>query len=110
MSEGDSAVEAQVGRESDPPGVIQMVMWPDGRVLATVQDFERSGYGGFSLLEAQRIRCRRRIGRAVVDALGHEILGMCLDEHDLRHMLDRMTSLHGYRVHEVVVGHPQEDR
>lgn len=31
---------------------------PDGDVIATAADFSRSGYGGFKLWEAQRMRAR----------------------------------------------------
>jgi len=41
------------------PGVCAIVTDNDGTVLASRVDFDRTGYGGFTLEEAQRYRAQR---------------------------------------------------
>lgn len=49
-------------------GVVAIYTDKDGRVIASVSDFDRSGYGGCSLEEAQGIRAKRALSRAVANA------------------------------------------
>ena len=89
----------------DPPGLIQMLIAPDGRVVAHVADFQRSRYGGFSLLESQRVRCRDRLAGAVREAFASPQLTQAIDSYDARGIVDNLVNRHGYRTQEIVIGH-----
>lgn len=49
-----------------PDGVVALMIGADGHVWATATDFDRSGYGGFELHQAQRIRARGALRREFV--------------------------------------------
>ncbi|MGB3415735.1 MAG: hypothetical protein WBA36_03605 [Mesorhizobium sp.] len=44
-------------------GVCGIITSPTGKVVATYSDFERQGYGGFSLQDAQTIRVKEGLKR-----------------------------------------------
>lgn len=52
----------------EPKGIIAIWTDPEGNVIATEADFDRSGYGGCKLWEAQRMRVNRAIAWSAVRA------------------------------------------
>jgi len=54
--------------EKAPAGVVAIYTDPDGIVIESVADFDRSGYGGFTLLQGQEMRARRELAYAVMRA------------------------------------------
>lgn len=50
-----------------PRGVVAIWFSSDGEVLATATDFDTQKPAGFTLVEAQELRVRARICRAIVD-------------------------------------------
>jgi hypothetical protein len=81
---------------------------PGGRVVASVSDFDRSGYGGFSLAEGQRHRCRNKLARAVVQETCSFAISDALELYDCGQIIERMEHK-GYRAHTVYIGHETED-
>lgn len=53
---------------SEPQGVIAIMTAPDGDVIATATDFNRSGMGGCKLWEAQMWRARQQVKWSAVKA------------------------------------------
>ncbi len=43
---------------AETKGVVAVITNPDGDVVAEAADFDRAGYGGFTLQEAQAIRAK----------------------------------------------------
>lgn len=85
-------------------GVVGLFIAPDGRVVAEVTDFELSGYGGFSLMEAQRIRCKRALNREVVERYAGDPLAKAISAYHAEGIIDEMVQKHGYRKHFIVIG------
>src|SRR3546814_405693 len=94
---------------ASPRGYLMLMLWPDGKVLAEVSDFETSGYGGFTLKQAQRIRCRDRLWRSVLDRLANPIIGDAAGSYHGDAIINAMVSKHGFRVHEIAIGYEDEE-
>lgn len=90
-------------------GVVAVFISPDGRVVAEVTDFERSGYGGFTLEEAQRIRCKRALNRAVVSRFASDPLANAISEYSAESIVSEMVDKGGYRKHFITIGHGQAE-
>ena len=88
-----------------PSGVMLMVVWPDGALLAEVSDFHENRLSSFSLQESQKIRCQDRIARKVVDNLCNPIVGKALSSYHQQELLSSLISRHGFVKHEIVIGH-----
>ena len=84
-----------------PSGVVMVCVDAAGREIATVHDFDRSGYGGFTLQRSQEIRCKNRLARAVIDAYSNPIIAQCMSEWHRDELLKKLISDHGYKVHTV---------
>lgn len=92
----------------DPQGVIQMLIGSDGRVVAHVADFNLDGYGGFTIEEAQRVRCRRALAFAVIEAFASPVLTRAISGYHADHIVDSLVKKQGYRKHEIVIGHAHD--
>jgi hypothetical protein len=80
---------------------------PNGVVVTTYADFDRSGYGGFSLDEAQKFRARNIIKRRFV---GDHLNGWLASKAD-EYFCDqfwRVAELAGYKLQLIPVGHEAE--
>ncbi|BCH20155.1 hypothetical protein [Mesorhizobium sp. L-2-11] len=85
-------------------GVCGVVTAPDGHVVATHADFERQGYGGFSLKEAQTIRVREGLKRAFLRAF----LFQGLTSKTSGYFCDQFwenAAEHGYRMETFPIGY-----
>lgn len=91
-----------------PCGVVMLCTDNTGHEIATVTDFERSGYGGFTLKEAQRIRCKRSIARAVIDRYASPVIGENMAEYHRDDLLKRLIDK-GWKLHTVYVGYPEDE-
>lgn len=93
-----------------PCGVVGILTSADGHVMASATDFERQGYGGFSLQEAQRIRVKNALGRELVRNLCHPDIPKAMDSYECQSLLDRLTRNHGYSATYIPIGHkPEQD-
>lgn len=81
-----------------PSGVVMICIDEAGREVATVHDFDRSGYGGFSLERAQEIRCKDRLARAVIDRYASPIIGQAMVQWHRDELLQTLQRDHGYKV------------
>lgn len=94
-----------------PPGskgAVVMLIKPGGQVVATSTDFEMVGYGGFSLAEAQVIRCKQRLARILAEQSMSTALLEVLDSHTLNSILEDAYKK-GWVRHIVYVGHENPD-
>lgn len=90
---------------ADPLGYAVLLIDPDGHVIAETTDFERSGYGGFTLKQAQRIRCNDQLWRAALDRLCSPIISKAAGSYHGPAIIEEMVRKHGYRIHEIAIGH-----
>jgi hypothetical protein len=69
MREPDQGPNMSDEKIKEPSGIIAIMTQPDGNVIASAVDFDLSGYGGFELWEAQRIRAERSVKAKAIRAL-----------------------------------------
>ena len=67
--------------EDQPQGIIAIMTAPDGDVIATATDFNRSGMGGCKLWEAQMWRARDAVKWKAVRAYSSTILADALSNY-----------------------------
>ena len=88
-------------------GVCGVVTAPDGHVVATHSDFERQGYGGFTLQEAQTIRVRDGLKRAFLRAYLFDGLIKKTSVYFCEQFW-KNASDHGYRMETFPIGYDKE--
>lgn len=76
----------------EPQGVIAIVTSPRGDVIATAADFQRSGYGGFKLWEAQKMRARDSARRETIRRYSSPLLSDALDGYAVDVICQRLFS------------------
>ena len=81
----------------------------DGRVVAHCFDFDKSGYGGFKLWEAQRIRVRDRIVRQYVNTFCYGDMASAIEDHQARQIVDNLRNKGKLRLTFVAIGHDLTD-
>ncbi len=69
-------------------GTIAIFVNPRGDVIATACDFEKSGFGGFTLERAQEIRCKNQINREVVAAYSSPDLADNIDSYTCERIVE----------------------
>ena len=92
-------------QDPEPCGVVALFIGKDGRVIANVSDFNTSGYGGFSLQQAQEIRVKSSLAHEVLEKLSSPLICAAVDTYDAKKIMDNMCSRCGCRVEIVSVGH-----
>jgi hypothetical protein len=70
-----------------PPGCVGIYTDKEGRVIASVSDFKEATYGGFSLYEGQKVRAKRALAHAVVDAYCSSIVAEALDGYECERLV-----------------------
>lgn len=85
----------------EPQGVIAIMTAPDGDVIATATDFNRSGMGGCTLWEAQKWRTRDAVQWQAVRAYCSDVVFQALDSFTVdrisRCLLDKGKHQISYR-------------
>lgn len=90
--------------KDDPSGVIAIWIDPQGSVMATCADFNKSGYGGFKLWEAQRMRAIKFVQGAAINAYCSPVLTDCLSEY-LREQIAQEMQRNGHKIVLRAVGY-----
>lgn len=101
--------KAELEKAAEVQGCVGLFIGPDGRVVAEVTDFERSGYGGFKLHEAQRIRCMRALNREIMSRFASRVLLNAISDYHAENIVDRMIEDQGYRKHFILIGHAEDE-
>ena len=91
-----------------PPGVVAILIYPDGGEVASVSDFNLAGYGGCTLEEAQTMRAKRALSFAVIDALCSHHVAKVMEIHRCDEIVDAMVRKLGFRRVIVPIGHEAE--
>lgn len=83
-------------------GVIMILYNTEKTVVAQASDFERSGYGGFTLQESQKIRCKRAIARENVKKNCSTSLGDAISQNTAEDIMADVIK-NGYILHTIFV-------
>lgn len=89
-------------------GVIAIMTLPTGHVAATHADFERSGYGGFKLWEAQKHRAGDTVKRQAVRAYCSELVTAHLESYTIDRMAEDLMQRGKWRITYRAVGYPED--
>lgn len=88
-----------------PNGVVGVLTGPDGYVWASVSDFDSSGYGGFSLQEAQTRRVKQALALKFLDSTCNDIVVSVLDPHRCEEIVWALCSKKGFKRTIIPVGY-----
>lgn len=88
-----------------PVGMVAVYTNPQGVVMASVSDFTRGGYGGFTLPQSQKIRVQSLLAVAVAKAYCGEPIMEALRTADCTRVV-QLLCRKGGRVTIISVGHP----
>jgi len=93
--------------DKEPQGIIAIMTAPDGDVLATATDFNRSGMGGCKLWEAQMWGARQQVKWAAVKAYASPALTKALGGYMLEQIADALCQ-DGHKITYRAVGYPDD--
>lgn len=88
-------------------GICGIVTTPDGVVVATHSDFERQGYGGFTLQEAQTFRVKNGLKRSFLRAFMFDNLIRKSSSYFCEQFWENARE-HGYRMETFPIGYDEE--
>lgn len=100
------------GAEPVPPspdGVVALMIGADGHVWATAADFDRSGYGGFELHQAQRIRARGALRREFVRRVCNTSIAATFSTYTVDQMIEDIVRREEHREAFLLIGHPDAE-
>lgn len=72
--------------------------------MATSTDFEKSGYGGFKLDEAQKIRCKEKLYREIVSVYSSPALAENIEHYTCQRIVDDLLKK-DFKIHYEYIGH-----
>lgn len=93
----------------EPQGVVGVLIDDKGYVWAEATDFNRSGYGGFSLARAQEIRVSDQLAYEFIRRVGAPPLALGMEAYDCKKVVQKLTREHGWKERLIRVGHPEEE-
>lgn len=93
-----------------PRGVIAIMTSPTGDVIATAADFDRQGYGGFKLWEAQKIRARQQVQWAAVRAYCSNVVTDAITSYVSTQIADELCQKErgGHKITYRAIGYPED--
>jgi hypothetical protein len=93
-------------KETPAKGVVVVITWPTGEVAVNAADFDRSGYGGYTMQEAQSYRARNAAKRKLFQDLCHPDVPKAMTEYDVDRLWTAMEK-NGYKMTVIAVGHKE---
>lgn len=90
-----------------PRGVIAIMTSPDGDVIATHADFDRSAPGGCKLYEGQMWRARQQVKWAAVRAYCSPVITKALGGYMLEQIADALCK-DGHKIRYRAIGYPED--
>lgn len=85
-------------------GVIAIVTAGTGEVVETYADFDKAGYGGFSLRDAQAIRAKDTVKRRAMAKVLWPEVAKHMHNYTLERMWDDLQSKGGWKVTTKEIG------
>ena len=94
---------------ADPCGIIAIMTSPDGRVIATATDFDRSAPGGCKLWEGQMWRARDQVKWAAVRAYCSDVVVKAITSYTSTKIAeDLLSTVGGHRITYRSIGYPED--
>jgi hypothetical protein len=81
-----------------------------GVVVAHAFDFERQGYGGFKLWEAQRLRVKRSVVRQFIEHYTYGDMPAAIDEYAGEQIVSNLRNKGKLRLTFFAIGHDLSDQ
>lgn len=94
--------------QNSPKGVIAIVTNARGDVIAAHADFDQSGYGGFKLWQAQKMRAGKFAAWATIKAYASPALTESFDSYDLERCFEALVRKGGHKRVYKSVGWPAD--
>ena len=94
-------------KKPDPCGVIAIMTAPDGSVIATHADFDRSAPGGCQLWEGQKWRAREQVKWATVRAYCSDIIVKSISSYTSTKIADELCQK-GHKITYRAIGYPDD--
>jgi hypothetical protein len=88
-----------------PPGVVAILTRPDGNPPVVAAHFDRSGPGGFTLMEAQQHYVREAVARKLLDEFVGWPIRKAISQYDATQIMDELIRTHGWKLHYEYIGH-----
>lgn len=95
------------GPSEEPQGIVAIMTAPDGDVIATATDFDRSGMGGCKLWEAQMWRARDQVKWKAVRAYSSNVLCDALSGYLCSSIADALIAK-GHKITCLAIGYPDD--
>jgi hypothetical protein len=108
MREPDQGPNMSDEKIKEPSGIIAIMTQPDGNVIASAVDFDLSGYGGFKLWEAQRIRAERSVKAKAIRAYCSDMLFNSLEGYTVERMAEDLIQRGKHKVVLLAIGYPDD--
>lgn len=93
---------------SDPQGIIAIMTAPDGDIIATATDFNRSGLGGCKLWEAQKWRARDQVKWAAVRAYCSTVVSDALSSYTMTKVAEDLLDKGKHKITYRAIGYSEE--
>lgn len=94
-------------KRPEPQGIIAIMTAPSGDVIATHADFERQGYGGFKLWEAQKYRAQEQVKWATVRAYCSDVIVKSISSYISTQIADALCQK-GHKISYRAIGYPED--
>jgi hypothetical protein len=93
-----------------PQGIIAIMTNATGDVIATAVDFERQGYGGFKLWEAQKQRAGQQVRWATVRAYCSPVVANAITSYISTQIADELChkGRGGHQITYRAIGYPED--
>ena len=88
-----------------PKGIVCLITDKNGREMAAATDFDTSGYGGFTLQEAQTIRAKDAVYRKLIHNLCSADMANAIGSHYSQQIFQQMQHTAGYTLHTIKIGY-----
>lgn len=88
----------------NPKGVVCMFSDENGNVITSSNDFDRSGYGGFKLHEAQEIRAKERLYYKVANAYCSPQFVKGIERHQCKRIVENLVREYGCKITTEYIG------
>lgn len=88
-------------------GVVAVFVSDHG-ATAVSADFDNSGYGGFSLKEAQEMRAKKSMVMAVVDMYCSPDFARAIDSYAAQEIVRKLCAEHKCKIEISYIGHKEE--
>ena len=90
---------------SEAKGVVAILTGPDGYVWASVTDFDRQSYGGYTLQDAQEMRAKKQLAYEFMRATCSDIVLSVIESYRCEEIVTDLIRQKGFKRTILKVGH-----